>query len=579
MLSTLLPFALLGALVLAVSVGATQQIMLNTVLQRNTAQAQVAAAAVAANLTSYLRPLQIAADTLAGFDGNVRRQQFALGDMRAFLSPFEGGVTLLDVTGTAVASTPGHPERLGLNYSFRQYFQTARETLQPVFSAVLQERPSGQDAVVIAVPVLREQHFAGVLLGVLFIKPNLWQDDLAPLRAQPARHIYITDGAGQLIYQAGPISLLSNPGDAETLRQSIVGRRPNSKSFYSYSLGRRMVVSSAPLPGINWSILLVEPWNEIIAPTIPYLGALVGLMVLGIMLALELLLIHLRRVTRPLVVLVREAEQVTDRAPFHPLAEQGPREVRTLIRAFNRMVNRLAQQQDAVRQYANQVLRSQEDERQRLSRDLHDGTVQELVGLLQRIELCRGDLARDPGAAQRRLDELQDLAQRALADARRMSNDLRPLLLEHLGLPAAIRALCDEVSRQMPNARVHCEIVGNQSRLPADLELTAFRIAQEALTNLRKHAASATQVNVALYFEEWGIAVSVEDNGPGFAPVDVQALARSSHLGLAGMVERARLFDGEINIVSVPGEGTSVFLRLPYPDKTLPPLADEDDPE
>ena len=99
---------------------------------------------------------------------------------------------------------------------------------------------------------------------------------------------------------------------------------------------------------------------------------------------------------------------------FRPMAEQGPLELRLLIKAFNKMVVQLAEQQSSLRQYAHKALLSQEEERQRLSHELHDGTMQDLVGLVQRVELCRSEMDRDPLLARRRLDELQGLLEQTL---------------------------------------------------------------------------------------------------------------------------------------------------------------------
>ena len=131
------------------------------------------------------------------------------------------------------------------------------------------------------------------------------------------------------------------------------------------------------------------------------------------------------------------------------------------------MVIRLSEQKVVLRRYAVQVLQSQEKERKRLSRELHDDTIQTLVSLVQRLHLCHEAMERDPAAVRCELDELILLTQTAVADLRRISNDLRPLMLEDLGLPAAIQALVDNLSRQMPAAQVDCYLVGEEQRLPS----------------------------------------------------------------------------------------------------------------
>jgi signal transduction histidine kinase len=561
----LLPVAFFGVVVTLVSIYAFQQISLNLILQRNTALVQVAAAGVANDLNAYLGPLQTAASALARHVGAPDRQEQVLREWAPFLDSLEGGVALLDERGVAIATTPGHEQRKGLDYSFRSYFQTTQATGHPVFSAVLAEKPSGQDAVVISTPVSNDDEFAGVLIGVLFLGHHPWSRNLEPLRTPQGGQTYLVDTTGNVIYHPDAARIGDSIEEDLTLSQLLAEGRPASLLYDSPFSGERVVVSFAPLPDVGWGLIMEEPWRAILAPTVPYQWAVGGLLTLGVILSVALLVFSVSRATRPLTDLVQEAMQVSTGATFHPLRAQGPPEVHTLIGVFNRMVIRLAEQQATLRQYAIQVLESQEEERKRISRELHDETVQDLVGLVQRIELCRSAMQRDPTAARQRLDELQSLVEGALADMRRMSNDLRPFILEDLGLSAALQAVSEESAQYLPAARFHCEIVGDERRLAAELELTVFRVVQEALTNIRKHTPGATQVNVTLYFEEWGVLVTVEDNGSGFQSPDIQTLARHGHLGLAGMYERANLFDGELSITSAPGEGTTITLHLPSP--------------
>ena len=116
----------------------------------------------------------------------------------------------------------------------------------------------------------------------------------------------------------------------------------------------------------------------------------------------------------------------------------------------------------------------------------------------------------------------------------------------------------------MPYCDVNCEISGDERRLDPDVEITTFRIVQQALNNVRMHAPSTTRVEVSLVFEERDIQASVQDNGPGFVMLDIEELVRQGHLGLAGMQERASLLNGQVTVASTPQAGTTVTLRLPY---------------
>jgi signal transduction histidine kinase len=402
-----------------------------------------------------------------------------------------------------------------------------------------------------------------VLIGVLFLGRHPWTDHLEPLRTQQGGQAYLIDTSGTVIYHPDITRTGSTIRGTEPLWRLVTAGQPDSTLRDSRFFGEQVVTSFAPLPGVGWGLLMNEPTSALLAPTVPYEWAVGGLLAAGVLLSMAVLIISVGRATRPLTALVQEARQVSAGIPFRPLEAQGPPEIRTLISAFNYMVIRLAEQRATLRQYALQVLQGQEEERKHISRELHDETVQDLVGLVQRIELCRSAVEQDPAAARRRLDELQSLAKGALADVRRVSNDLRPLILEDLGLPAALQALSEDLSQHMPDARVHCEIVGVEQRLAPELELAVFRIVQEALTNVRKHAPTATQVNVTLYFEEEQVLATVEDNGPGFPSPDVRGLVRQNHVGLTGMYERAHLCGGEVGITSTPGKGTTAVLRLP----------------
>jgi signal transduction histidine kinase len=324
------------------------------------------------------------------------------------------------------------------------------------------------------------------------------------------------------------------------------------------------VVSFAPLGDIQWFLVIEESWSAIIAPVYPYLGLVTIILALAVGIAVLVLFFGLRRIVRPVLELMQKAQNVAGGASFHPLEEHGPLEMRQLIQTFNQMVTNLNEQQNVLRQYAGQALRGQEAERQRISRDLHDQTVQDLVGLSQRLELCRSALVRDPVAARRRLDELLVLTGRALSDVRRMSNDLRPFVLEDLGLAAAAQHLCDGLADELPDVVIDCVILGRERRLNPEQELIAYRVIQEALSNIRKHARSSTQVNVQLCFEDVNLSARVDDNGPGFELVGMNELMRQDHLGLAGMYERAQLMNGRLEIHTTPGKGTWIELTIPY---------------
>lgn len=358
--------------------------------------------------------------------------------------------------------------------------------------------------------------------------------------------------------------------DTASIRQVMAGMTqqsaPLSISLTSPVSQDQIIISAAPVPGTQDVLILAEPWSLAMTPALSYQAVLVGLLLCGTLLSLLMLSVRIGRVMEPIRELAATAGRAVPGSIFHPVPERGPVELRSLTAAFNQMVIQLAEQQAAVREYARKALLSQEEERQRLSHELHDGTVQDLVGLAQRLELCRSEMDSNPVRARQRLDELRNLSQQALAEARRISNALRPSILQDLGLAAALRALCHELEQTMAGVRCDCRLdpdnLGDK-RLPSDLELAVFRVAQEALSNIRRHAGRVTTVCVSFRVSGDSAQLEVRDDGHGMGEPDFSQLVRDGHLGIAGMQERARLFGGKVEVSSEHEKGTSVRMILP----------------
>lgn len=222
------------------------------------------------------------------------------------------------------------------------------------------------------------------------------------------------------------------------------------------------------------------------------------------------------------------------------------------------------------------LVAAQEEERGRISRDLHDDTGQQIASLLLSLgHLKNNPIVAENEDAQRSLEQAQLLAQEVAQKSHRISFTLRPTVLDDLGLMGALKNYI-EVWTNWSRVPTQVEGVGfeNRPRLPTELETTIYRVTQEGLTNILKHAVSsdipqtdrATRVSVLVQRRPSDILAVIEDNGPGF---DVEAaLSRppgERRLGIFGMQERARLVGGTLDVESTQGEGTIVYLRLPLP--------------
>jgi signal transduction histidine kinase len=203
------------------------------------------------------------------------------------------------------------------------------------------------------------------------------------------------------------------------------------------------------------------------------------------------------------------------------------------------------------------VIEGQELERRRLARELHDETGQALTSILLGLKAIRA--ADGAGAKARAEDEVRQLVVQALQDVRGLAVELRPKVLDDFGLLPALERLAERSGERAGiEIHVHANLPGE--RLPGALETTLYRLAQEALTNVLKHA-DANTVSVLVSAQDGFLSAVVEDDGRGFVPDET----REDALGLVGMRERLSLLGGELTIESTLGAGTTVRARLPLP--------------
>jgi signal transduction histidine kinase len=208
------------------------------------------------------------------------------------------------------------------------------------------------------------------------------------------------------------------------------------------------------------------------------------------------------------------------------------------------------------------VIGAQEDERRRIARELHDETSQSLTALAVGLETA--GLTSESGQAklQEKLASLKELAVETLERVHDLIYDLRPSVLDDLGLVAGLRWYA-ESRLQTAGVRVRLQVKGSERRLPAEAETALFRIGQEAVNNVARHAR-ASSVLLAVTFEDSRITLDVNDDGEGFNVVAAsETTARQSGWGLMGMEERATLLGGTIEIASKPGSGTRVRAIIP----------------
>jgi signal transduction histidine kinase len=222
-----------------------------------------------------------------------------------------------------------------------------------------------------------------------------------------------------------------------------------------------------------------------------------------------------------------------------------------------------AHRREALRgELLKQVVSAQEAERQRIARELHDATGQSLTAIGLGLRGVSNTFRQDADKAAENLRQLEGLVARSLDELQRLIADLRPSHLDDLGLPAALRWYVGEMQNRVPLA-VAIEINGEPRPIDPAANTTLFRVAQEALTNVIKHAQAANVI-VRLSYLPSMVMLQVEDDGCGF---DVHAQTQRPQWGLVGMEERATLLGGNVVIHSQPGQGARVEMTIPYHPK------------
>jgi two-component system sensor histidine kinase UhpB len=304
--------------------------------------------------------------------------------------------------------------------------------------------------------------------------------------------------------------------------------------------------------GTNATVLVLATASLVFAPvtvSVPVARTEVVVLLVGLLVMLAINFMLLRPAFGPFNELVDRMRRHDPLSPGERVRVYGGPNVAALAQAFNEMLDRLESER---RESARRALVVQEGERRRVARELHDEVGQTLTGVILQVE---GLAAVIPEQLRERLDELRETARGGAEDVRRIVRQLRPEALEDLGLQSALAALATAFGEQS-GVRVERRL---ERGLPLsdEQELVVYRVAQEALTNVARHAA-ATRVEIRLERADGLAILIVRDDGRGLS-----AGAGTSSHGIRGMRERAMLIEARLTITGSPDRGTEVRLSLP----------------
>ncbi|RJP49134.1 MAG: sensor histidine kinase [Anaerolineaceae bacterium] len=547
---TVLPLTLLLLIIAFGGVNMHQQDMRALVGERDERAAQSAAAA----LQSELHHRMATITSMAA----LASEEISFNDIFAttndIAKDFNGDIAFLNSDGHLVENT-GNDRFWGWVSQNPNLIKLASSSdPEPVFSDPVTDPNSNQLYVVISA----YSETRDVIVAGAFSPEALASETLTP--TYPAGShvtIYLLDHSRRLLFVSGAFELESLQADHPGVMEALRGK---SGVLYVKKDATEHVVAYSPIEAAGWALITEEEWEMVISSSLQLTQMAPLVVVPAFILALIAIWFGAKQIVQPLQKLESKAAALAW-GNFEAIKETvgGISEVRHLQMELTEMSRKVLAAQEGLHDYIGAITSAQEEERTRLARELHDDTIQAVIALKQRLELAQKSIKEQNG--KQSLKELEMLAEQTIENLRRLTRALRPIYLEDLGLATALEMLAREIGRSNP-LTVEFQKTGNERRLSREVELSLYRIAQEALTNVVKHSR-ATRADLSIRYSDSEITLVITDNGNGFVtPASPTEFATNGHFGLLGIHERADLIGARLGIESIQGQGTRIEIRL-----------------
>jgi signal transduction histidine kinase len=520
-------------------------------------------------------------------------------------SIFTGRIFLLDRQGRVLLSYP-HPEEEGVDAFSLPYVRKATADLKPVITDV-HTVPTTQRPMVLALVPLKNKD--GVVVGVAGGEIDPTNYMLSQLiSAIPTGHntiIELVDSQGVIIASNDPRRILTCGDRYRFLKGLVMERKGSVQSCHRCKEGapesgrERDMISFAPLSMAPWGVIVRDPQDSVFSPSSSLRKGFLLLSAVAIATTLLLAMGLSKGIVRPIQSLIGASRRIASGNLNDPIEVQAKDEIGTLGKSFDEMRKKLAESLASIQRYSTGlegmvaertgelrqsrekltallqgIITAEEEERKRIARELHDDTSQSLNAALISLDSIVAHFPTyDP--IRKQLLQIREQCMAMLKGVHRMIKDLRPPILDDLGLESAIKWVLEKHIGER-GIRYGFETTGSSDALKARarsaedfarLELVLFRIAQEGIINISKHA-DAGNVAVSMTFGESAIDMEIRDDGKGFDTESIYGAFRKDHhvgLGLIGMGERISLLDGTLTVRSEPGRGTRVSVHVPVP--------------
>ncbi len=547
----------ISVLLLAITFGSLalhQGAMRDLVAVRDQRTVNSAASAIREQLTHRASTIQSIAIRSTGGD----TEEEILSSVEYLLTDFDAGIAFYG-SGGQLSSYAGDAlllRDLENDISNRVSILTPKLKDQPLFSdPFLGLAQNDYYALVLFQPTSSDPIAVGV-----FSVTNLARQSLSGILSYGNQgSVVLVDQNKNLLFRTGFSGVADDPGSHPGVSEALIGE---SGTTYLQADDGEHVVAFSPVTPTNWALVIEEPWKAIASPLLRYSESGSLILVPIVVFALFALWFATIRIIQPLNTFQSQAILFTqgDYEAFKkPVG--GIDEIQTLQNTFIDMAEEVENTQETLKRYLNIITSGQEDERKRLARELHDETLQSLIALNQRVMMLRGQAVQ--AGLQDAFLEIEAMLAQTMQELRRLTRALRPIYLEDLGLDAALESLANETSEAV-DIPITFKSRGSERRLPDNIEIALYRISQEALKNIARHAG-ASSAELSISYEDNEIIMTIADNGKGFdPPMNPRALSIIGHYGLLGIHERAELIGAKFSIQSSIDVGTTLMVKIPF---------------
>jgi signal transduction histidine kinase len=507
-------------------------------------------------------------------------------------SLFTEGVFLLDKYGNELLTYPPHVDYFS-NLTYITYVNQVLNSGKPVISNVYTIEPVKKKVIFMMTPLRdSEGEINGIAGGILGPTEHFLNELLQSGKVETQSYIEIIDSNETVVAADKPSRVFQHHAHDGNLGKMIMdgeaGILPCRHGFSHPDAAKRSMdrLAFVPLRVAKWGVIVGESEDDILGPASGLKNKFFLLVLIFIGTSALFSVGASMNIVKPLRSLIASSNKIASGDLSTPVGDLGSDEIYQLSKSFDDMriklaeslesiktqnlelenrvairTNQIRESRQKIEHLLKKVITSQEDERKRIARGLHDTILQDTSAFLIKLDICR---LNPELVTVEKIDEMRKIALETIDNIHIVMKDLRPSVLDDLGLDPAIMWLLETHLKEKGIQYYLDRESPIKGRLPSEVEITLFRILQEAIINVSRHA-NAENVFVVLDAKESRVHITVEDDGDGF---DVDRLLsrpieNAKGLGIIGMKERAGLLDGRLMVYSTPGEGTRVCMEIP----------------